>query len=247
MLPRPHWISFKALDHISLRYVWDDTVAIEALTSDAGVVISASMKMSLRARMVLCIGLYEWNVWRFDGLYESPEPLQIAEAAWCATVDPRYLKFYELSRTDWLGPVQGPIWCATAWLQPAISQGYLFPRGLYDAISLLTRMALHVLPNTAEFQSWLDVILDRLVKLFPLVPEDPFDDFFDRNVVQRLGPLIGRNVLNPAEEYVPELGHSMLSEIMQSAIESANPFLSSPDDLDDLGFMGEPYKLDFSR
>jgi hypothetical protein len=243
MLTRPPWIAFTDQEKQTIRYVWDDTRAVKDFTGDAAPVLRASMEMSLRARMVLCMGLYEWNVWRFVGLHRRREPLQIAEVGWCATVDPRYMTFFELTREEWRGPIEGPLWCAATWLQPAMSQGHKFPRGLYDAISLHTRMALHVLPDIDRFQEWLSIILRRLVEIYPLTPEDPFQDLFDQHVPQRLGSFIGRNVLDPTHEYDPVAGVSFLAHTLRDARMEENPFLSSPNYLKDAGFTDEPYVL----
>jgi hypothetical protein len=227
----------------NLRFIWDDTRALLDFTGDAAPVLRAAMKMSLRARMVLSMGLYEWIVWRFEGLHERAEPLQIAQTGWCATVDPRYMLFFELVREEWRGPVEGPLWCAATWLQPAMSQGHLFPRGVYDALSFLTRLGLHVLPNMDRFQAWLQVVLDRLVQMYPLIPDNPFEDLFDRHVSKRLGPLIGRNVLDPDKEPDVKEGVNFLAQTLRAARDTGNPFLSSPDDLKEAGFTEVPYVI----
>jgi hypothetical protein len=244
MLQRPEWIHFTEQERVNIHYVWDDTRGPKDFTGDAAPVLRAAMQMSLRARLVLCMGLYEWNVWRFDGLDTRVEPLQIAEAGWCAVADPRYLKFYELARHEWLGPIEGPLWCAAMWLQPAMSQGHRFPKEVFNAISFLTRMALHVLPRHEGFQNWLGVILERFIRLFPETPEDPFQDVFDRHVGSRLGPYIGRNALNPVGPFVAEDGVRFLSHTLQQASASGNPFLASRADLRDAGFRGVPYVLE---
>jgi len=243
MLTQPSWVPLDDLTKRRIRFVWDDTRAMRDFAADASVVLRGSMKMSLRARLVLCAGLYEWNVWRFAGLHDRPEPLQISEVAWCATVDPRYMRYFDLMREEWLGPIQGPLWCAAMWLQPAMSNGHMFPRSVYEALSFLTRMALHVLPDREPFDSWLAAALDRLVEMYPLPPEEPFDDLFDRRVGQRLGPLIGRNVLDPEKAYDPSAGVNFLAHILREARATENPFLSSSEDLEDVGFVDEPYVL----
>ena len=243
MLTHPRWIEMSDQERQNLRFIWDDTRALLDFTGDAAPVMRASMKMSLRARMVLSMGLYEWIVWRFEGLHNRIEPLQIAQAGWCATVDPRYMRFFELTREEWRGPVEGPLWCAATWIQPAMSQGHLFPRGVYDALSFLTRMGLHVLPNLDRFQAWLEAVLNRLIQLYPLTPDNPFEDLFNRRVSQRLGPLIGRNVLDPAEQPDAKRAVSFLSQTLREARNTRNPFLSSPDDLKEAGFTGSPYVI----
>ncbi|PYN38702.1 MAG: hypothetical protein DME01_00775 [Candidatus Rokuibacteriota bacterium] len=244
MLTRPPWVQGPSdRERRQLRYIWDDTRTLRDVTGDAAPVLGASMKMSLRARMVLCMGLYEWIVWRFEGLHWRPEPLQIAEVGWCATVDPRYMRFFELTREDWQGPVEGPLWCTGMWLQPAMSQGHAFPRGVYDAVSLLTRMGLHVLPNVEQFREWLGVTVDRLIQLHPLTLDNPLDDLFDRHVSERLGPLIGRDILDPAVEPDAEQALSFLAQNLREARDTENPFLASPADLRDVGFSDAPYVI----
>lgn len=248
MLTRPPWISLSDEERRHIRFIWDDSRAMKDFTGDASEVLSASLQMSLRARMVLCVGLYEWIVWRFEGLHTRAEPLQIAQVAWCAVVDPRYMRFFELTREEWLGPVEGPLWCAATWLQPAMSEGHLFPGGVYDALSFLTRMALHVEPNADRFQAWLQIILERLVRFYPLVPEDPFKDLFEHRVSQRLGPLIGRNSLDPTSSDLMHgtevlVARQFLAQTLADACDEGNPFLSTPGDLHDLGFFDEPYVL----
>ena len=243
MLTRPSWIPFSDEEERHIRFIWDDTRAMKDFTGDASWVLRASMQMSLRARMVLCVGLYEWIVWRFEGLHTRPEPLQIAQVAWCAAVDPRYMCFFELTREEWRGPIEGPLWCAATWLQPAMSQGHLFPRGVYDALSFLTRMALHVLPNADRFQAWLQIVLERFTLNYPIVPEDPFEDLFEYRVSQRLGPLIGRNVLDPTQRIDPQVTRQFFAQTLADARDESNPFLSDPGYLNDLGFFDEPYVL----
>lgn len=243
MLTCPQWIALKDDERQHLDFIWDDTRAVQDLAGDAGEVLSASMQLSLRARLVLCAGLYEWIVWRFDGLHTRVEPIEIAEVAWCATVDPRYMRFFELPRSQWRGPVEGPLWCAAMWLQPAMSKGHLFPKQVYEALSLLTRMGLHVLPDVGRFRAWLRLVLARMRERHPLLPDDPFDDLFERRTSVRLGPLIGREALDPTA--LPDTPGEMvfLSGVLRDARMSANPFLATPGDLRDVGFTGEPYVL----
>ena len=246
MLNRPGWIDIPDDQRKQLRFVWDDTRAMLDFAADPSATLQGAMQMSLRARMVLCTGLYEWIVWRFDGLHARPEPLQIAQVAWCAAAEPRYMKFFELTRDEWLGTVEGPLWCAAAWLQPAMSQGHLYPRLVYEALSFLTRLALHTLPDPDRFRAWLAFALDRLVHVSPPMPDDPLQDLFDRRVGDRLGPLIGRDALDPARP-ATVAGAPFFTHVLAQARDERNPFLASPGDLKDAGFIGEPYVLPAPR
>jgi hypothetical protein len=243
MLTRPPWIVISDAERRNIRYIWDDTRAMLDFKGDAGPVVGASTRMNLRARMVLCMGLYEWIVWRFEGLHTREEPVEIAEVGWCATVDPRYMRFFELTREEWRGPIEGPLWCAAMWLQPAMSKGYLFPKSIYDAISFLTREALHVLGNDDRFQAWLTAILPRLIENYPDRPDEPFVDPLNRRVAERLGPLIGRTVLDPTHQIDPQETRRFLSQTLVDARVSNNPFLAPIDELKMTGFVGAPYVI----
>jgi hypothetical protein len=243
MLTRPNWIDLEDAEKRDISYVWDDSRVMEDFTGDPAPVLRAAMKMSPRARAVLTMGLYEWIVWRFEGLHTRAEPVQIAEVGWCAAVDPRYMRFFELTRADWLGPIEGPLWCAATWLQRAMSQWHKFPKDVYETLSFLHRLGMHVLPDVARFETWLEVILTRLVEDHPLTPDDPFQDLFDRKLSQRLGPLIGRNILDPDADREAQVGVSFLAHNLRAAHDAANPFLSSPRDLVDAGFVDTPYVL----
>lgn len=208
-----------------LRYIWDDTRASKDFRWDAGWVLDAASLISTRAQMVLCVGLYEWVMWRFAPLHDDPAPMQLAEAAWCATVDSRYIDFFELSRHEWIGPVFGPLWCAITWLRPAVAVGDDYPGEIGDALQYLSRLAFHVLPEPVRFERWLHATLTRLTVLFPFVPDDPFDDLFNEDVRRRRGPLISRDVLDSSTPYDPVKGIEWSNALLAQADPDANPFL----------------------
>src|SRR3954452_3183060 len=126
MLTLPPWIDFGDGDRRRLNFLWDDARVYKDFTGDATRVLEAATEMSIRARLALLVGVYEWIVWRFDGLHQRTEPAEILEAAWCGTVDPRYLKFFELTREEWVGPVEGPLWCAFTYLEHGFRQAQAF-------------------------------------------------------------------------------------------------------------------------
>jgi hypothetical protein len=245
MLTQPSWICFTDQEKQTIQYTWDDKREWQNVTGDAPPVLGAATQMSLRAGIVLCLGLYEWIVWRFEGLHRRAEPLQIAQVGWCVTVDPSYMVFFELDdRSKWPGPIEGPLRSATSCLHFAMSEWHRSPDNVYGTIPDLTQLAMHVVPDVDRFEAWLKIILDRLIQTFPLVPEDPFEDLFGHRVAQRFGPLIGRSVLDPTTEYMPPEGRDFLAQMFREAQAEENPFLASPSYLKEFtSFYGEPYVI----
>lgn len=84
--------------------------------------LDQAARLAIRGRMALAVALYEWLVWRFDGMQDRPDPIEVLEASWCATVDPRYLIYFELDRDDWVGPIDGPLWCGMTHLSHGLNE-----------------------------------------------------------------------------------------------------------------------------
>jgi hypothetical protein len=243
MLVRPPWVSFGGQDRRQIRFLWDDARVDDDFNGDASAVLSAALRIAPRARMVLAVAFYEWIVWRFDGLHTREEPKQILEAAWCATVDPRYLAFYDIERTEWVGPIEGPLWCAAAYLQHGLPKGYALEGDLYDAMELLYLLALHVAPDPIVLERWLQPTLERLVVDYPLQESDDYEDLFDHHIGEHLGPLMGRDVLDPSGPIDAMRDRQFLSQVLAEASTTENPFLTTTDDLEEQGFEGVPYEL----
>jgi hypothetical protein len=243
MEPRPGWIRLDDGARRKLRYVWDDARVDADFEADDDEVLAAAVDMSVRARMALAVGLYEWVLWRFVGLHDHDEPAQLLEAAWCATVDPRYLAYFALEREDWIGPVDGALWCAMAHLREGLSHGHAYEGDLYDTLRFLHGLAIHVLPDPAPFQAWLEPVLEHLVDAFPAAEGDPLGDLFNERIGEQLGPLVGHDDLDPAGAPNPRRTQAFLRQVLDQAVADENPFLATPDDLADLGFDGEPYAL----
>jgi hypothetical protein len=239
----PAWMGLTDESRRTLRFFWDDTRASSDFRTDASWVLDAADALCTRAQMVLCVGLYEWVRWRFDGLHADPVPAQIAEAAWCATVDPRYMTWFELDRAAWSGPVGGPLWCAATWLHPALTQGDERPQEIADGLDYLTRLAQHVVPQPERLDAWLKAVLPRLAALFPATAPELFEDLFERRTGERRGPLIGPQALDPTTPYDAGAGRASVATLLARAHPGDNPFLASPGEMLEAGFDGTPYTI----
>lgn len=231
-LTQPPYIHFDPDEKRTLKFLWDDARCSRDFTHDAGWLLRATSGLTLRARMALCVVLYEWTVWRFDGLHEDEQPLQILEAAWCATAHPARMQYFELERQAWLGPIRGPLWCGATWLRPAVAEADRQPFQVLDGLSYLTRLALHVHPQPHELKQWLQAVLPRLAALYPLQPHAPWDDLFDRQLIERRGPLVAPEAFDLRRPYVVEDGEPLMQRLLGEAHAERNEFLAKDAQLD---------------
>jgi len=204
MLAIPDYIARAGIDDTRIRFVWDDTRVSEDFRFVPDPWLARFRSLSVPARVALGIGIYEWIVWRFHGLHRDPLPWQIAEAAWCASVDPARMTYVELDREDWIGPIRGPLWCAATWLLPMVFEGRDIPEELESGESYLLRLCVHVLPDTHAFLRWLEDVVQRLEALFPAQPVDPFEDLFDPPSVKLRHDAVARQVLDVERPIDPQ-------------------------------------------
>ncbi|MCL1919065.1 MAG: hypothetical protein FWG14_12295 [Peptococcaceae bacterium] len=238
----PHYIEKEKLDSPVLLYLWDDTQVIASLKYDTSDLIEKLESTSLRAKTVLAIGIYEWIIWRYHLVYDDPIPVRIDEASWCAAIDKRYIQYVELVRSEYTGPIKGPLWVASMNL---VDMFYVTPEGKNQwrmSIHYLSRVAMHILPDTKPFEQWLDCVTDRLLRLYPEPEDNPFEDLFNNHEEERRGPLVAREALDPSFDYHPDQAPELLDNFLRSVDHMANPFLRSPEELMELG-IEHPYRV----
>jgi hypothetical protein len=226
-----------------LKFRWDDWKASGLFTYDAAPVVARALKLAIRAQVALGIGMYEWTAWRFASVSDDPAPFQVAEAAWCAQVDRRYMKDYEFDRRKWLGPIRGPLWCGMTWVMPLVLAGDNDMEELESGLDYLPRLAMHVLPRPEAFERWLDLTLQRLERRHAAAPADPLEDPFREREEERRGPLVAPEALDPAREYDPAEAPALLAKRLAAAIPADNPFLHPAEEMKRLGFPRTPYRI----
>src|SRR3569833_2641921 len=82
--PIPPYIAAAAIDDPALRFVWDDTRATDDVRNVSDELIARVAPLTLRAKIALGIGIYQWIIWRFEPMLTAPLPFQLEEAALCA-------------------------------------------------------------------------------------------------------------------------------------------------------------------
>src|SRR3569833_244551 len=239
--PIPPYIAAAAIDDPVLRFVWDDTRATDDVRNVSDELIARVAPLTMRAKIALGIGIYQWIIWRFEPMLTEPLPFQLEEAAWCANVDQHYMEYFEIERENWLGPVRGPLWCAITWLLPMIYFGDERPEEWRAGLSLLPNMALHVRTRKTPFEMWLNTCVERLLNLYTESAPDPFEDLFGEQQEQRRGPLIAPEAIDPGFDYRPEQTPVLLARYLQNVAQRGNPLLRTSDEMRMAGFGGIPY------
>jgi hypothetical protein len=239
----PSWVD-GAVVHRPLDYVWDDTRASADFSYDAAWLPERMVGASIRAQLAMCVGLYEQVVWRIHACADVPLSRALAAAAWCGTLDPRYLPFFELDRREWRGPALGPLWCAATWLQPAIASGDHLQGEVVDALDYLARLAHHISAAPDTLEHWMRSSSQRLVRDWPVQDPDPFADPFNHDPGRHRGPIVPRSALDVQLTVTPAAAWREMLGILQDAHTQANPFLPDEDELADLGLQpGNPELL----
>lgn len=238
----PPYLIDQDIGDSNLQYVWDDTRTSEDFEYNGDWIVDRMKGVHLTGQIALGIGMYEWIVWRFQPLTSDLEPRQLAEAAWCATVHPAYIEFASFDRHQWRGPIRGPLWCAQTWLVPMARSDLENPEECEDGLEYLYSLAMHVLPTTTAFESWLNGCIERITDLYAAPKEDPFSNLFS-DPVERRGPLVAPALLDLSKPFVPSQARSYMSRFLAAVQHSANPFLVSPQEMLDEGFSGTPYEI----
>jgi len=238
----PHYITNQGQPSPVLDYVWDSTRGSLDFQYDAENLIDKMESATIRAKISLCIGVYEWVIWRYHRLSDDLRPFQIAEAAWCGNIKSAYIVAYELDHDEFC-PVSGILFDAMVSIGTVLNYTAEDPREWRNELAYLVAMAMHVLPDTKPFENWLETITDRLLILYPAPIDDPYEDIFNDHEEERRGPIVAREALDPSFDYHPEQAPMLLEQFLRGVDYTKNPFLRSPEELIKAGFCGTPYTI----
>ena len=239
----PQYIADQGQPSPVLKYIWDDTRVDMDFQYNPTDLIGKIMGTTTRSKIALCIGIYEWIIWRFHRLSDDPAPFQIAEASWCGNINAAYVEYIEFSRKEYCGPVRRPLFAAMMSLGPVLNFTSVNESDWVNRLFILAPLAMHVLPDTKPFESWLETVTDRLLLIYPASEDDPYEDMFNEQEEERRGPLVAREALDPSFDYRPEQAPMLLDQFLRGVDYENNPFLRGPKEMLAKGFKGEPYKL----
>lgn len=234
-------------DRSGITWEWDDARASKDFhwpLENAEALAERVSPASLRSRLGLCVALFEIVAARMQELERDPYPLQVVESAWVSLADRRYLEFDERARSEWLGPVRGPLWCGFTWLTPALHDPEDAAGECETAFVYLVRLARHVVPDAVHpaLDAWLDASIERIVKSHPAPKVGPMEDLFGRWAEWRRGPYVTAAAFDPSLPYDPADEPGRLERILNELDVAANPLLKPADALRSEG-LADPYRV----
>lgn len=251
----PAYIINAEIDSPEINYIWNDSDVDSCLDYRYAVDITDNIQsVSWRSKITLIAGVYEWILGRFHRLCHNSLYFYMADAAYCGAINTYYLiQHYQLddmkiNRYDYLGPVEGALWCA--------GRSSLLP-GLYIAdtsarmddeydyedydyytlnkwegdLQFIIALTLHILPQDKIllFKNWIEGVVKRLLEFYIQPEEDPFANLFGyKSENTRLGNYVAREILDLNFDYNPEDAITLCDRYLQSVNYTTNPFLLEP-------------------
>jgi hypothetical protein len=237
-LIKPPYIAKADIAPKLLDYSWDEWNVRHAYMPIDQPLFKRLKKISHRAQVGLTIAEAEWVVFRYDLVSDDPLPSQYLEAAWAANVDLAYAYYIETRDDDWRGPIRGPLKVTLSIVVDSLFCADESPNPAENP-SWMSRLAEHLLPDHTAFQQWREACVQRLEALYPAPPAEN-DLFGDTDTG---GPPVPREVFNPEYDFEPETKENLVNRYLAGLDYRTNPFLRSPEEMLEIGFLGIPYRF----
>jgi hypothetical protein len=204
-------------------------------------------------QITMCAGIVEWLAWRLQGHLPIENTLHFCDAAFAYQVDHRYA---DRDAGDITNPPAGPPECAALmelggylWdqLKPKFLTSYYQPVPETFHASHVTR---HTTPKAHKktFDGWLAGLSDRVHTVAAKPDEEfkkkqEFDDPAELEAfyARHFGRPLPREILDPDAIATPP--EPLIAAFLAGLDYHANPYLRTPEQMRELGFPGEPYKL----
>jgi len=230
----PEYIKRANIAGQPIQYVWPDVGRTPKFLGDERLA-NRVRAICPRGVVAFSAGCAEWIAWRLSRDFTSSILLDYIEAVRAGIVDWKYLRPrsevpdapYLLK--DWTGPVRGPIIMTCNGLDQVIRGA---KKGRIPGLSstLLSELALYLMPDERPFKDWRRFAVRRLAEFYPATET-------------AIGPPVPREALDPDVEFDPSLAPEYIERFIKSLDPERNPFLQKADVLLAEGFEGTPYAV----
>ena len=231
----PAYLIALNLSALPVDYEWDNVVFNtfrECTDEDSPRLVEALQLVSIRAAFALGVACSEWVVARVEGHTETTDALLRKEAAWAATIDPRYAKLPPPPPSSPSAPAQfaSPLRLAMKLLSYAHELFTGDGVGVRSSAQGLVMLVDHIAGRHEAFEPWLSESLRRCHEYF-LASEVPVEE--EQPVPQEL--------FEPDFVWREDLVLEALQRFVQTLDPVGNPYLCSAEEMLAAGFEGSPY------
>lgn len=249
MLAIPSILNNDIFLNASLDYKWEQKTStfyyVDAHNENIG---KALWSLNHKATLGVATALCEWIFWRLSKHIDNPVINQALEAQWTGIINKHYFIDWEFDEDYISDSVDGPIWVMLKCIQyprEAYINGYIFINKKVPNLAMLAR---HISPDQQFFDKWFSNVLKKAAELFPAEYDyaeiltdlkQHEDDSYDSSSEFAIPRAFFWDVDYNFEK---EDNGKLINDFLVSLNHENSPFLVSPEDMNEEGFVGTPYK-----
>jgi hypothetical protein len=204
-----------ALQAMPVVHAWNDDDPYVPVGEPDPALVEALLRLSPRAKKAFATAAGEWIVFRFGELSDDPGPRDYLESCWAGVIRWKLGYLWDPGRDRCDGPVRGPLDMMVRALTNCHRVLKLLD-GQYDA-ALVAKLALHVIPEPADYLAWQKEAVARLTALYT----------FDRG--NPSGPPVPRQAVDPGvplADVAPDKAEPLLNAFVNGLDFDRNGFLN---------------------
>lgn len=238
-----------------LQYKWYRGINIKFMEIRNKKLYNQVIKMNCKAATALTIAACEWIIWRLADWRQESCDLQkyYLQALWVSLISKEYLSRKKIpSNFGKIHTREGePIEMVNSNMNKLKLNYIAHHPHIYQNVVNMLELARHVSDDQAFFDPWAKSCLERSIKLFP-VPQDNLDKdgVFIYNDTEGFDPYLIKEPFIPREFYFePDFNYEtadlkqLQSKLLSTVDYKENPFLSSPERMLSIDFVGIPYEI----
>lgn len=243
--PPGHFIASK-LDKRPINFDWDDNDPDQYYRRESRKLETKVSQVSFRGQLALAAGLTEWIFHRVAKHAFISDIHDFVAATWAAVVDYRYaIEWSRPMDINFVGPLLGPQLTAIRVLDDVYLGGLDYDPVDYE-VCCLAFLAEHVTRRNATYKAWLKQALERMAELSPMT-ESALDYMRTSSPTREQraafdwGAPVARVQLDTSVPLDSVNTAESIDAYLRSLDPTTNRFLSTPEQMLELGFEGVPY------
>lgn len=255
-LDKPQLFIEHNFGNAKLKYIWYQGIDIRFMEQRNPRLYNQLIKLNCKAATGLTIAACEWILWRLESWREKDSNLQkeYLQALWISLISKEYTTKEEVGSTvgSKLSKEEEPMELINYYYNDIrLNYNVHHPSIYYNAVNMI-ELARYVSDDTDFFDSWFNSIIGQSTELFP-VPTDDLDekgvfqfnedeDFDPYQMIKE--PFIPREFyFEPGFDYQTADLKQLQKKLLDSVDYNENRFLSSPERMISIDFVGVPYQV----